>query len=110
MWVRCYPGRVLMRTRLLAGRSAVPDPKLAQRCTSEFVGTAFLLAAVVGSGIMGDHLAGGNTAIALLANTIATAAALIALILTFGPISGAHMNPLVTLMEVRMGAATWKTA
>jgi glycerol uptake facilitator-like aquaporin len=63
----------------------------------EFVGTAFLLAAVVGSGIMGERLAGGNVAVALLANALATGAALIALIVTFGPVSGAHFNPLVTL-------------
>src|SRR4051812_43299859 len=60
---------------------------------AEVVGTALLLAAVVGSGIMGERLAGGNVAIALLANTIATGAALVAIILTFGPISGAHLNP-----------------
>jgi glycerol uptake facilitator-like aquaporin len=65
------------------------------RVTAEFMGTAFLVAAVVGSGIMGDRLAGGNVAIALLANTIATGAALVALILTFGSISGAHFNPAV---------------
>jgi glycerol uptake facilitator-like aquaporin len=63
----------------------------------EFLGTAFLLAAVVGSGIMAERLAGGNVALALLANTIATGAALVALILAFGPISGAHLNPVVTL-------------
>jgi glycerol uptake facilitator-like aquaporin len=66
--------------------------------TAEFVGTALLLAAVVGSGIMGERLSDGNVAIALLANTIATAAALVALIVTFGPVSGAHFNPLVTLV------------
>jgi glycerol uptake facilitator-like aquaporin len=65
----------------------------------EFIGTAFLLAAVVGSGIMGERLAGGNVAIALLANAIATGAALVALIVTFGPVSGAHFNPLVTLVS-----------
>ncbi|HEY1799792.1 MAG TPA: MIP/aquaporin family protein [Terriglobales bacterium] len=64
---------------------------------AEFLGTAFLVAAVVGSGIMGERLAGGNVAIALLANTIATGAALVALILTFSPISGAHLNPAVSL-------------
>src|SRR5262245_58040988 len=64
--------------------------------TAEFVGTALLLAAVVGSGIMGEQLAGGNAAVALLANTLATGAALVALILTFGPISGAHFNPAVS--------------
>jgi glycerol uptake facilitator-like aquaporin len=76
----------------------MPVP-LSRRLVAEAVGTALLLAAVVGSGIMGDSLAGGNVAIALLANTIATAAALVALILTFGPISGAHFNPAVTLVE-----------
>jgi len=70
---------------------------LPRRLTAEFVGTAFLLAAIVGSGIMGERLAEGNVAIALLANTIATGAALVALILAFGPISGAHFNPAVTL-------------
>jgi len=68
---------------------------------AEFIGTAFLLAAVVGSGIMGDRLAGGNVAIALLANALATGAALVALIVTFGPVSGAHFNPLVTAIVVR---------
>ena len=63
---------------------------LSRRLAAEFLGTAFLVAAVVGSGIMGERLAGGNVALALLANTIATAAALAALILTFRPISGAH--------------------
>jgi glycerol uptake facilitator-like aquaporin len=66
---------------------------LSKRLVAEAVGTAMLLAAVVGSGIMGERLAGGNVAIALLANTIATGAALVALILTFGPNSGAHFNP-----------------
>jgi glycerol uptake facilitator-like aquaporin len=64
---------------------------------AEFIGTAFLLTAVVGSGIMGEKLANGNAAIALLANSIATGAALYALIRAFGPISGAHFNPAVTL-------------
>jgi glycerol uptake facilitator-like aquaporin len=68
-----------------------------RRAVAEALGTAFLLAAVIGSGIMGERLAGGNVAIALLANTIATGAMLVALILTFGPISGAHFNPAVTL-------------
>jgi thioredoxin type arsenate reductase len=69
------------------------------RAVAVFVGTALLLAAVVGSGIMGERLAAGNTAIALLANAMATGAALVALILTFGPISGAHFNPAVTLAD-----------
>ncbi|MBV8847917.1 MAG: aquaporin, partial [Bryobacterales bacterium] len=67
----------------------------ARRIAAEGVGTAFLLAAVVGSGIMGERLAGGNVAIGLLANTLATGAMLVALILTFGPISRAHFNPAV---------------
>ena len=74
-----------------------------KRLAAEALGTALLVAAVVGSGIMGDRLAGGNVAIALLANTIATGAALVALIVTFGPISGAHLNPLVTAMEAWAG-------
>ncbi len=68
-----------------------------RRLAAEFLGTAFLLAAVVGSGIMAERLAGGNVAIALLANTIATGAALVVLISIFGPLSGAHFNPAVTL-------------
>ena len=70
---------------------------LTRRIVAEAAGTAMLLAAVVGSGIMAERLSGGNIALALLANTIATGAALVALILTFGPISGAHFNPAVTL-------------
>src|SRR5215472_15021497 len=81
---------------------------LARRPTAEFVGTAFLLAAVVGSGIMGERLAGSNLAIALLANTIATGAALVALILTFGPISGAHLNPAVTIADASLGGIAWR--
>lgn len=69
----------------------------AQKYTAEFIGTAFLLATVVGSGIMGESLAGGNVAIALLANTIPTGAILVVLITMLGPISGAHFNPAVTL-------------
>jgi glycerol uptake facilitator-like aquaporin len=76
--------------------SAAPWP---QRLIAETLGTALLLAVVVGSGIMGERLAGGNVAIALLANAIATGAALYALITTLGPISGAHFNPLVTIIE-----------
>jgi glycerol uptake facilitator-like aquaporin len=78
---------------------------LVARLTAEFIGTAFLVAAVVGSGVMGERLAGGNVAIALLANTIATGAALVALILAFGCVSGAHFNPVVTLAEVIEGSS-----
>jgi glycerol uptake facilitator-like aquaporin len=80
---------------------------LRARFTAEFLGTAFLVAAVIGSGIMGERLAGGNVAIALLANTIATGAALLALILTFGPISGAHFNPAVTLADALEHGIPW---
>jgi len=69
-----------------------------QAILAEFLGTAFLVAAVVGSGIMGERLANGNAAVALLANSIATGAMLVVLIVTFGPLSGAHFNPLVTLV------------
>jgi glycerol uptake facilitator-like aquaporin len=72
---------------------------LSRRLAAEFFGTAFLVTAVVGSGIMAERLSGGNLALALLANTIATGAALVALILTFGPISGAHFNPAVSLTD-----------
>ena len=70
---------------------------LAKRVVAEALGTFFLLAAVIGSGIMAERLANGNTALALLANTAATGAALVALIISFGPMSGAHFNPVVTL-------------
>ena len=73
-------------------------PTLPRRLAAEALGTAFLLAAVVGSGIMGESLAGGNDAIALLGNTAATGAILVVLILVFGPVSGAHFNPAVTLV------------
>ena len=80
---------------------------IARRVTAEAVGTCVLLAAVVGSGIMGERLAGGNVAVALLANTLATGAALVALILTFGPISGAHFNPAVTVADASQGGLPW---
>jgi glycerol uptake facilitator-like aquaporin len=83
---------------------------LRARLTVEFIGTAFLVAAVVGSGIMGEKLAGGNVAVALLANTIATGTALVALILTFASVSGAHFNPVVTLVETVSGNLRWKDA
>jgi glycerol uptake facilitator-like aquaporin len=85
-------------------------PTLLRRTVAEFIGTLFLLAAVVGSGIMGERLAAGNTAIALLANSLATGTALVAIILAFGPISGAHLNPAVTLTDAWKGGATWGEA
>ncbi|PYS80354.1 MAG: aquaporin family protein, partial [Acidobacteria bacterium] len=81
---------------------------LHRRLVAEAIGTAFLLATVVGSGIMGERLAAGNVAITLLANSIATGAALTALILTFGPISGAHFNPAVTISCAAQRELTWR--
>jgi glycerol uptake facilitator-like aquaporin len=82
--------------------------RLGRRLAAEGIGTALLLATIIGSGIMGEQLAGGNTAIALLANTLATGAGLVALILTFGPISGAHYNPLVSVAEAMWGRLAWR--
>jgi glycerol uptake facilitator-like aquaporin len=80
---------------------------LARRVAAEFIGTAFLVAAVVGSGVMGERLANGNVAFALLANTIATGAALVALIFAFGQISGAHFNPVVTVADAFERGLAW---
>jgi len=84
--------------------------KLAVRFVAEFIGTAFLVAAVVGSGIMAERLSMGNVALALVANTIATSAALVALILTFGPISGAHFNPVVSVSDALEPGLSWSDA
>jgi glycerol uptake facilitator-like aquaporin len=81
---------------------------LAKRVVAEALGTFFLLAAVVGSGIMAERLANGNTALALLANTAATGAALVTLIISFGPMSGAHFNPVVTLSFAVRSALSWR--
>jgi glycerol uptake facilitator-like aquaporin len=81
---------------------------LAKRVVAEALGTFFLLAAVVGSGIMAERLAHGNTALALLANTAATGAALIALIISFAPLSGAHFNPVVTLSFALRHDLLWR--
>jgi len=81
--------------------------RLLGRAAAEFLGTAFLVAAIVGSGIMAERLADGNAALALMANSIATGAALVALILTFAPISGAHLNPVVSLADALAGGLPW---
>jgi glycerol uptake facilitator-like aquaporin len=86
----------------------VNTASLPRRLTAEAIGTAFLLAAIVGSGIMAERLSGGNIALALLANTVATAAALFALIVTFGPVSGAHFNPAVTIADAWQGGLRWQ--
>lgn len=84
------------------------NQRLARHVVAEAIGTSFLLAAVVGSGIMAERLASGDIALALLANTMATGAALLALILTFGPISGAHFNPIVSLSSLLAKELDWK--
>jgi glycerol uptake facilitator-like aquaporin len=89
------------------GPASVPSIGLARRAVADGLATAFLLAIVVGSGMMGERLAAGNLALTLLANSIASGAGLIALILAFGPISGAHLNPIVTLSEAWRGSFPW---
>jgi glycerol uptake facilitator-like aquaporin len=83
---------------------------MGRRLTAEWLGSALLVAVVIGSGIMGDRLASGNMAVALLGNTLATGAALIVLILIFGPISGAHFNPAVTLYFAVQRDIVWRDA
>ena len=83
---------------------------LSQRLVAEGLGTALLLATVVGSGIMAERLAGGNVALALLCNSLATGAILVVIILMFAPISGAHFNPAVSLAFVLRGELPWQTA
>lgn len=83
---------------------------LRNKLVAEGLGTAFLLAVVVGSGIMGENLAGGNVALALLANSIATGLGLYVLILTFSPVSGAHFNPIVTFVDAFQRGAGWPVA
>jgi glycerol uptake facilitator-like aquaporin len=81
---------------------------LPRRLAAEAIGTALLLATIIGSGIMGEQLAVGNAALALLANTLATGAGLVALILAFGSVSGAHFNPLVSIAEATRGGLRWR--
>lgn len=98
---------------VLAGAAPLPPPRcsappsLGKRLLAEGIGTAFLLATVVGSGIMGERLAGGSAALALLANSLATGAGLVALILALSPVSGAHFNPVVTLSLAVRGRIPW---
>jgi glycerol uptake facilitator-like aquaporin len=86
------------------------NPADARRLVAEFLGTAFLLAAVVGSGIMAERLAGGNGALVLLCNSLPTGAILVAMILAFGPISGAHFNPAVSIAFALRGELSWDIA
>jgi glycerol uptake facilitator-like aquaporin len=86
------------------------EPRLSRRLAAEALGTLFLLMAVVGSGIMGERLASGNMALALLANTLATGAALTVLIAIFAPVSGAHFNPCVTLYFALSGGIGYSQA
>jgi glycerol uptake facilitator-like aquaporin len=88
----------------------MPATSLRRRVIAEFVGTLFLVAAVIGSGITAERLAGTNVALALLANTIATGAILVALIFTFGGISGAHFNPAVTISDALERGMPWREA
>ena len=98
----------------MSGAATLEPPLLAfstgHRLVAEGLGTALLLAVVIGSGIMGERLAGGNVAIALLGNTLSTGAALVVLITVFGPISGAHFNPAVTLAFLLRRELSWRTA
>lgn len=97
---------LLLRDSRTIGMTAT----LSRRITAEGIGTALLVGTVVGSGIMAERLSGGNVAIALLANTSATAGALVALIFTFGPISGAHFNPAVTICDAWQKGISWRDA
>lgn len=101
------------RGLLLVTAASLEPPKrpfsTSKQLASEALGTALLLAVVIGSGIMGERLAGGNEAIALLGNTVATGAGLVVLITIFGPVSGAHFNPAVTAMFALRREIGWRT-
>jgi len=106
--LRTREGRLFNETPFACTLFAYMHHETAGRAmAAEALGTALLLTAVVGSGIMGDRLSGGNVGIALLANSLATGGALVALILTFGPISGSHLNPVVTLAAAAQGKLPW---
>lgn len=111
---RPVQGRSLNRSEIdMPGPSLEPPLQpfgLAHRLVAEGLGTALLLAIVIGSGIMGDRLAGGNIAIALLGNTMATGAGLVVLITIFGPLSGAHFNPVVSLLFAARRELPWSYA
>src|ERR1700761_8968943 len=107
----------MQRVAEICGPDPTPSPvvpvhqvDMMRRLAAEFLGTALLLSVVVGSGIMGERLAGGNAAIALLGNTLATGAALVVLITILGPISGAHFNPVVTVMFAARKELKWTLA
>jgi glycerol uptake facilitator-like aquaporin len=93
-----------------SGRSAHPEVQLWRRLTAEFIGSAFLAAVVVGSGIAAQQLSPGNTGLELLENAAATGAGLFALILMIGPVSGAHLNPVVSFVDAAFGGTTWSNA
>jgi glycerol uptake facilitator-like aquaporin len=99
---------VTMRTPAAGRTSPMPGADRSRRAVAEGLGTAWLVATVVGSGIMAERLAGGNGALALLANTLATGAGLIAIILALGPVSGAHLNPAVTLVDAWQRGLPWR--
>ncbi len=103
-------GQARREQNVPARRNPSASAGAARRLAAEAIGTALLLAIVVGSGIMAERLAGGNVAVALLGNTLATGAGLVVLITIFGPLSGAHFNPLVTLVMAQRGAIGWPEA
>src|SRR5690242_1116735 len=104
------PRAARLRAASRPSRAMPPRADLTRRAVAEATGTALLLATVVGSGIMAERLAGGNVAVALLGNTIPTGAILVVLILVFGPVSGAHFNPAVTLAFGLRGDLRWRVA
>ena len=90
--------------------TAMPNESIARRLLAEGLGSILLAATVIGSGVMAERLSGGNTGIALLANTAATVAVLATLIALLGPISGAHFNPAVSVIEAKRGRLAWVDA